>query len=96
MKVVYFGTYRKNYVRNRMQIDGLRLVGVQVVECHQDLWSGIDDRIQAVTRGWRDCRLWLRLLRAYLHLIGKFFSLSDFDAVIVGYPGHLDIICASV
>ena len=34
MKICYFGTYRKNYSRNKTNVSGLQLNEVDVIECH--------------------------------------------------------------
>ena len=53
LRVCYFGTYRANYNRNQMMIAGLRLNGVEVIECHATLWHGIEDRVETTKGGWR-------------------------------------------
>jgi len=94
MRIIYFGTYRKDYVRNRMLIDGLRFHGVEVIECQQDIWRSTDERIQAVIAGWHEPRFWFHLISVYTKLITEFLKISDFDTVVVGYPGHLDVLIA--
>jgi hypothetical protein len=42
LKVRYFGTYREEYSRNQIMIEGLRRAGVDVVECHVELWISTD------------------------------------------------------
>ena len=37
MRVCYFGTYRAEYSRNQIMIEGLRRNGVEVIECHETL-----------------------------------------------------------
>lgn len=54
LRVCYFGTYRSNYSRNRIMIEGLRRNGVIVEECHETLWLGIEDRVQIASGGWRN------------------------------------------
>ena len=46
MRIVYFGTYISEYSRNRTMIAALRSAGVEVMECNQPLWTGIEDRVQ--------------------------------------------------
>ena len=47
--VCYFGTCRENYSRNQIMVEGLRRNGVEVIECHEKLWEGIEDRVQAAS-----------------------------------------------
>jgi glycosyltransferase involved in cell wall biosynthesis len=70
--------------------------GVTVIECHQTLWHGIDDRVQTASGGWiKPAFLW-RLLRTYWILIQKFIKIDEFDILIVGYPGQLDVFLAKI
>ena len=94
MKAVYFGTYRAEYSRNKIMIAGLRAAGVEVLECHEPLWHGIEDRVQAASGGWTSLRFMGRLLRAYLRLLWRGIHLPDYDVLICGYPGQLDVFLA--
>ena len=94
LRVCYFGTYRPNYSRNQILIEGLRRNGVEVIECHETLWHGIEDRVQTAGGGWLSPRFWLRVLRAYARLVRRFFQLEAFDVLVAGYPGQLDVYLA--
>ena len=72
-------------------IEGLRLNGVEVLECHETLWQGIEDRVQVTSGGWINPRFWLRVLRAYLSLLRKYSRIGDYDVLVVGYPGQFDV-----
>lgn len=72
-------------------ISGLRAAGVDVFECHESLWKGIEDRIQAVRGGWLRPEFLLRVLRAYFRLFWRGLHLPDYDILVCGYPGHLDV-----
>ncbi len=83
MKVCYFGTYERCYPRNSQVISCLRGAGVEVVEEHVSVWE--DDR-----RGWgAGPTRALQLAAAELRLLAR--RARDFDALIVGYPGHFDL-----
>ena len=83
MKVVYFGTYERAYPRNAQVISCLRQAGVEVEECHVPVWEGRRD-------GWRAGTPELvRLGIAELRLLTR--RVPGHDALIVGYPGHLDL-----
>ena len=94
MKVVYFGTYRAEYSRNRIMIAGLRAAGVEVLECHEPLWRGIEDRVQAASGGWLRLGFLGRVLRAYIRLLWRGLRLPDYDLLICGYPGQFDVFLA--
>ena len=93
--ICYFGTYRAEYSRNRIMIEGLRRNGVEVIECHEQLWHGIEDRVQAVGGGWASLQFIWRVIVAYVSLLSRFWAIRhDFDLLVVGYPGQFDIYLA--
>jgi glycosyltransferase involved in cell wall biosynthesis len=94
MRICYFGTYRAEYSRNRIMIEGLRRNGVEVVECHETLWYGVDDRVQVASGGWKQLAFLVRLVKTYARLLRKYRQVGDYDVLVVGYPGHLDVFLA--
>jgi glycosyltransferase involved in cell wall biosynthesis len=95
LRVCYFGTYRDEYSRNRILIEGLRRNGVQVIECHERLWDGIEDRVETVQGGWKRPSFWWRIVTVYARLIRRYWQLGgDYDVLVVGYPGQLDVFLA--
>jgi len=96
MRVCYFGTYDADYVRNRVLIQGLRARGVEVVECHSRLWRGTADKVREVEKGLINPRLWWRFLLAYMQLLRQYLKLRDWDVMVVGYAGHLDVLLARI
>ncbi|PKO09695.1 MAG: hypothetical protein CVU40_10400 [Chloroflexi bacterium HGW-Chloroflexi-2] len=96
LTVCYFGTYRSEYSRNRIMIKGLRKNNVEVIECHENLWTGIEDRVKAVEHGIINPNLWKRMIGAYFRLFKKFKNLPDFDVLVVGYPGQFDVFFAKL
>jgi glycosyltransferase involved in cell wall biosynthesis len=96
MRVCYFGTYRANYSRNQIMMEGLRRDGVEVIECHEQLWFGIEDRVIAVSRGWLKPNFWWRVVRTYIRLVYQYLHIGEYDVLIVGYPGQFDVYLARV
>ena len=94
LRVCYFGTYRANYSRNQVMMESLRRSGIEVVECHEALWHGIEDRAQATRGGWLKPAFWWRVLRAYGRLLHRYVGVGSYDIMIVGYPGHFDVFLA--
>ena len=83
MRVVYFGTYERSYPRNAQVISSLRRAGVEVVEQHEPVWEGREQK-------WGIGPAVLpRLALAEARLLRKRQVAAE--AVIVGYPGHLDL-----
>lgn len=92
MKVCYFGTYEKNYPRNRNVINGLKLNGVSVIECHEPLLEKIENKIN--TNSKVKANIILTALKSYAKLIIKRFGLPKVDCIIVGYLGQVDMLLA--
>ena len=83
MRVLYFGTYERDYPRNAQVISCLRGAGVEVVERHATVWERRRHKwslgIAAMARvAAKETRL----------LVGR---KGAFDVMIVGYPGHFDM-----
>ena len=83
MRVLYFGTYERDYPRNAQVISCPRRAGVDVRERHVPVWEGRREN-------WRaGAGAAVRLGLAELKLLQR--TPGDFDALIVGYPGHFDL-----
>jgi glycosyltransferase involved in cell wall biosynthesis len=86
MKVTYFGTYERAYPRNAQVISCLRTAGVEVEEEHVAVWDDL-------RHGWSaGAGSALRLAAAEARLFTR--HTDEADAVVVGYPGHLDLAAA--
>lgn len=95
MRACYFGTYEQKYPRNSVLIEGLRKIGVEVVECHAPLWEKKEHKarlsfiISLLARVplacWRLTRTFRKLNRRY-----------DFDFIVVGYIGQLDMLATRI
>ena len=91
MRVVYWGTYDRKRERYRILIDAFRRGNVDILECHEDVWSNIRDKSMVST--WRlRFQVVIKYIFAYLKIIGKYLSIRDHDAVFIGYLGHFDVI----
>jgi glycosyltransferase involved in cell wall biosynthesis len=86
VRVLYFGTYERDYPRNSQVISCLRRAGVEVDERHLPVWEGQRHKLSLGVRGLA------RIAVAEARLTGG--SATDADAVIVGYPGHADLLSA--
>jgi len=86
VRVLYFGTYERRYPRNAQVISCLRRAGVEVVERHEPVWEGKEEK-WSVGPG-AAARLALAEARLFVR------RSPDTDIVIVGYPGHLDLLAA--
>ncbi len=92
MKICYFGTYSRDYIRNRVILKGLQKNGCKVIECHYPLWKGVEPRIQEFKGIKGLLRLSFNFLKAYITLFIKSFDIIEKpDFIIVGYTGHFDV-----
>ena len=90
-RILCWGTYDTSKPRSRILRDGLRAVGVTLVECHASLWERIQDKSQFSGILPR-VMLLLRWLASYPSLLWRFMRMPKPDVVLVGYPGMLDVI----
>lgn len=97
MRVMYFGTYDRNYSRNRIMLAGLRATGVEVTECFIPLWHGTADKVAAASRGVRWWSLFWRAWQTYVALLRTYWPLrNEYDVMLLGYAGHFDVFPARV
>lgn len=94
MKVCYWGTYDRDYPRNRTVIDGLRRSGVEVVELNEPLWKGSKDKLARASSWGKSPIFLLRWLAAYVRLAFRLLREKDVDIIFVGYTGHFDVLAA--
>jgi len=83
MRILYFGTYERDYPRNAQVISCLRGAGVEVVERHVSVWEGREQKwgsgpLDAVRVAFAEARLTWPMR-------------GPFEAIVVGYPGHFDM-----
>lgn len=84
MRALYFGTYDRTYPRNAQVISCLRGAGVDVIEAHTTVWG---------RHNWSvGLGQLARIARAETRLARQ--GARDADVVVVGYPGHFDVIAA--
>ncbi len=91
MRVCWFGTYERDYPRNRIAIDGLRRHDVEVIECHVEVWGLTRIKLAEYFRPRSLMRLALRYLAALARLVWLHSRIADYDVMVVGFNGHLDI-----
>ncbi len=89
MRVCYFGTYEKDYSRNVIFIESLRSVGVDVIEINEEVKERDAKRYGKI---YILLHLIIRFFFAYVKLLFKLLTLKEVDAIIIGYPSHLDVI----
>jgi len=93
MKICYFGTYERNYSRNRIVIKGLRYNGVEVIECNEDPWK-IEHKLSLSKI--QKTKIFINFFKSYIKLILKYLKNRPYDFIFVGYLGHFDIFLAKI
>ena len=87
--IVFWGTYDTGKPRVRILLAAARLAGYHVLECHADIWGGIEDKTQ-IKRHEQLKRI-VRLFFAYPRLLWRYLCLPPHEAVLVGYLGIFDL-----
>ncbi len=98
MRVIGFGTYdTATHPRVGTILDGLRAHGDTVVEVNAPLGFTTAERVTMLSKPWFAYRFVIRVLRRWVTLASagrRARRTGRFDAVIVGYLGHFDVILA--
>jgi glycosyltransferase involved in cell wall biosynthesis len=90
-RICYAGTWERDYPRNRLIIDALRLAGARVEEAHVPVFERVRDKSE--TGMVALAGLLVRLVLAYLRLVPDIaLRLLRCDALMVGYIGQIDVI----
>jgi len=91
-RICFFGTYERDYPRNRTLAEGLKRAGWQVLECHVPLWEKERDKTGRYLGPFSVVLRAVELKLACLRLLFKYvFSVGRYDVMLVGYIGHFDI-----
>ena len=91
LRVVFWGTYDTGKPRTRILLRGLRELGVELLECHTDVWSAVEDKSRIDSR-LQQFKLLFACLASYPGLLWRYLRLPPHDVLILGYPGQLDIL----
>lgn len=90
-KIVLWGTYDLGKPRVRIMRQALLDSGIEMVEIHQDVWAGVEDKSQA--SGFRiKSAMILRHLLAYFKLLTGYWKAADHGTVVIGYMGQFDML----
>jgi glycosyltransferase involved in cell wall biosynthesis len=92
MKVCYFGTYDVLQPRTRVILEGLRHKGIDVVECHAQLWQGTSHKIDIVRRPWSISRQLLHIIHTYYRLLNCVSRTDRCDVAIYAHLGQIDLL----
>lgn len=92
MRILWLGTYERDYPRTRVLVDGLRARGVDVVEVNTPVWAHVEHKASlrlpaALGLAARFVAGWVRLAAAQRHA-------GHVDLVVAGYPAQPDAVPA--
>ena len=90
-RVVFWGTYDLGKPRVRLLLEGARRAGLEVLECHSELWAGIEDKSEIRGR-WRRLRFPLRWFLRLPGLVWRYLRLPAHDVVVIPYLGQFDVL----
>ena len=100
MRILGFGTYDiAKHPRVGIVLDGLRDHGDEVVEANAPVGFTTTERVAMLQKPWLALRLVPRLLRSWRSITRdarRAGGHTRWDAVIVGYLGHFDVILARI
>jgi glycosyltransferase involved in cell wall biosynthesis len=87
-KIVYLGTWEKNYSRNKVVIEGLKKAGIKVEIFHiQTEWNKKTHKTNL-----SKLKIIRDIFRSYFLMIYYFFfKIKNYDYIFVGYPGWFDL-----
>jgi glycosyltransferase involved in cell wall biosynthesis len=86
MRLLWLGTYERDYTRTRVLMAGLRDLGVDVVECHRPLWELTRHKAGSFLSPRGLPALAGRLAAAWGSLALEQRRVPRVDAIVAGYP----------
>ena len=95
MRVLYFGTYDKNYGRNRILADGLRADGVERFEVCRGAPAQPEEKVKRAWGRWLHLGFLGKVVLTYMRLLRMYWPLrKSYDVMMLGYAGQLDVLVA--
>ncbi len=90
-RIVFWGTYDKGKPRVRLLLAGAKSYEYEIIECHSDVWRGVEDKSQLHGLVQKVKRIF-RIVCAYPVLLYRYLRLPSHDVVVVGYMGQFDVL----
>lgn len=92
-RVIYVGTYERDYPRNEIVIAALRRAGCDVCELHEAIWTETSDKSAAIRSPRALLGIGRRLAGAYARLLLRLVkNRNRADLVAFGYIGQVDVL----
>jgi glycosyltransferase involved in cell wall biosynthesis len=96
VRLLWLGTYERDYTRTRVLMAGLRSLGVEVVECHRPLWELTRHKAGSYLSPSGLPALAWQFVSAWTSLALEQRRAGRVDAVVAGYPYQPDALPAWV
>lgn len=94
MRVLWLGTYERDYPRTRVLIAGLRELGAEVAELHRPVWERTRHKAGGFLAPAGLARAGGRFAAAWARLLPRVRGAGPVDAVVAGYPAQPDALPA--
>lgn len=94
MRVMWLGTYERDYPRTRVLVAGLRQLGLDVTECHRPVWERQAHKVGGFMRPWPLVRTAGRMAGAWASLAVEAARTGPVDVVVAGYMAQPDAVPA--
>jgi glycosyltransferase involved in cell wall biosynthesis len=94
VKIMWLGTYEREYPRARVLVEGLREIGVDVVERHRPVWERERHKAGGFLRPVPLARAGGRFAAAWAGLAAEGAREPGVDAIVAGYPAQPDALPA--
>ena len=94
MRVLWLGTYERDYPRTRVLVEGLRELGAEVVELHRPVWERTRHKAGGFLGPAGLARAGGRFAVAWAGLLPRVRGVGPVDAVVAGYPAQPDALPA--
>lgn len=90
-KIVFWGTFDKGKPRVRLLLEGAKSMGLEVIECHSEIWQDVADKSQ-LSGLVEKAKRFINLCFVYPVLIYRYLRLPPHDLVFIGYMGQIDVL----
>ena len=96
LRLLWLGTYERDYTRTRVLMAGLRELGVEVLECHRPLWELTRHKAGSFLSAKGLPRIAGQVLSSWASIAAEQRRFAGVDAIVAGYPHQPDALPAAV
>jgi len=92
MRICLFGTHEESYPRNQIIRKALKRAGIEPIDCHVDIWRKRTHKTDTPPSALKLLVLFFQFMLTYPALLVRYLLTPAHALVLVGYPGHLDVV----